>query len=313
MKSNSKISTYLLLGVVTLSLSLGSCRKKEEDVVEEESTDTEQSTAEDNNTAEAYVVDIESIGSEVTEKGTLEQYKDASEEGITASACATITGYGTKIVTVDFGTGCVGNDGRTRSGKLIYDFTASTPTTAIYYRNPGFSMSVSSQNYVVDGYTVNITNKNVTNTTPATLPSGVNPGTNLTWAVNANVSIVKPNGAGTISWTCTRTKELVNTSDSACYRGQSLAIVWSKAIVKINGSASGVNAKSENYTSVATNLVRDFNCSPDVSRPRRHPFISGTIVYTPGARRVRTLDYGTGACDLSAVLTIGTKTYTINL
>lgn len=312
MKTNLKFPNYLLLGVLSLSLTVGACRKKEE-VVDTTDTDTEQSTADDNNRAESYVVDIEAVGSEVSEKGTLEQYKGAAEEGITTSSCAVVSGYGTKTITVDFGTGCLGNDGRTRSGKLIYDFSASTPTSAVYYRNPGFSMKVSSQNYVVDGYSITINNKNVSNTTPATIPSGVNPGTNLTWAISANVSIAKPNGGGTITWTCNRTKELVNTSDSSVYRGQALAIVWSKAIVKLNGSASGVNAKSENYTAVATNLVRDFNCSPDASRPRRHPFISGTVVYTPGARRVRTIDYGTGSCDMNATVSIGTKTYTVTL
>ena len=198
-----------------------------------------------------------------------------------AATCASvITSTVTpKTFTIDFGTtGCTGTDGRVRSGKLVYDFSGST-LGATRYRNPGFSMNVSSINYVVDGYTVNITNKTISNTTPASLPNG----TNLTWSVSANISILKP-GGGTITWLCNRTKELTNTSDVNCYSGQANPIKWSKAIVKINGTATGVNTSGETYSSTATNLVRDFNCSPSVLYPHKHPFISGTILYTPGSR-----------------------------
>ena len=314
--SQSVSGNFFLLIIVFVisSLLFSSCRKREKEVVEEE--DTEQNTANDNNSAESYMADIESIGSQVSEDGSLETYRTTGSTGmeaLEASGCAVITVAG-QIVTVDFGTtGCVGKDGRSRTGKLIYDFSAST-SGATHYRNPGFSMSVTSQNYVVNGYAVNIINKTITNTTPNTIPSTTNPGTNLKWLVVANVSIVKPNNGGTITWACSRTKELLNTNDTNCYKGQNRAIVWTKAIVKLNGSASGVNAKSENYSAVATDLVRDFNCAPDpVSRPHRHPFISGTVVYTPASRPVRTIDYGNGACDMLATITIKNKIFNINL
>lgn len=296
------------------SLSFTSCRKKEkEDAVEE---DTEQSTATDNNIAESYVADIESMGSQVSDGGDLSTYKITGSSGIEAveaSGCAVVTANG-QTITVDFGTsGCVGKDGRTRTGKLIYDFSGSS-SGATHYRNPGFNMNVSSQNYIVDGYAVNIINKAVSNITSSSISSDVNPGTNLKWSVAANVSIVKPNNAGTITWICNRTKELTNTSDTNCYKGQARPIVWTKAIVKLNGNASGVNAKSENFTAVATNLVRDFNCAPDpVLRPHRHPFISGTIAYTPSSRRLRTIDYGNGACDMNATVTVNGHVFNVNL
>ncbi|WP_317898542.1 hypothetical protein [Aurantibacillus circumpalustris] len=306
-KNISGISSFLAIMFVVTALFLSSCRKKEKEVVEVE--DTEQSTANDNNVAESYVSDIESIGSQVSENGSLETYRTSGSAGIEAmeaAGCAVITVVG-QIITVDFGTTpCVGKDGRSRTGKLIYDFSGST-SGAIRYRNPGFNMSVSSQNYVVNDYTVNITNKTISNITP-------NSTSNLKWSIAANISIVKPNNAGTVTWTCNRTKELTNTNDTNCYRGQAFPIDWKKAIVKLNGNASGVNAKAENYTSVATDLVRDFNCAPEpVLRPHRHPFISGTVVYTPGSRPVRTIDYGNGACDMTATVTIRNKVFTINL
>lgn len=312
------IRVFNLFFIFTIAaLVLSSCRKKQE-TAENPATvqDTEQSTAEDNNRAESYVSDIESIGGQVSDEGSLATYKttgSTGEEAMETSGCASITFSG-QTFTVDFGTtGCVGRDGRTRTGKLIYDFSASSPSTALHYRNPGFNMNVTSQNYVVDGYSVNIVNKTVSNTTPNTIPGGVNPGTNLTWAITASVNIVKPNSGGTITWSCSRTKELMNTNDTNCYRGQNRNIEWSKAIIKLNGSASGVNARGENYTAAASNLVRDFNCSPDPLRIHRHPFISGTITYVPGTRPTRTMDFGNGACDLNATVTINGHSYPVVL
>ncbi|MGZ3901000.1 MAG: hypothetical protein ACXVDC_11800, partial [Bacteroidia bacterium] len=235
---------------------------------------------------------------------------------ILTSTCAlvsfnTATNGAVSTATIDFGTtGCVGMDNRTRKGKLFFDFSQGTP--GLRYRNPGFKMVVTSSGYSVDGNQVNIINKTITNTTPSSIATGTNPGTNLTWNISANISIIKAN-AETVSWTCNRTKELINTNDPACYQGQSLPIIWTKAKIKLNGSASGVNAKSENYTAVATDLIRDFTCSPDALHPHRHPFISGTVAYTPGTRPTRTIDYGSGTCDFNATVTVNGQTFAITL
>lgn len=312
--STRKIAALLLVCIIGLS----SCRKKEKEIKEEE--DTEQVSANDNNLAESIASDIELMGSQVAENGTLNSFKSsgstssAAELGL-AAICATVSGIGTKTIIVDFGsTGCLSSlDGRTRTGMLIYDFSASSPTTAIYYRNPGFSMKVTSLNYVVDGNQVNIINKTVTNTTPVNIPSGANPGTNLTWAVSANISITKTN-TNIISWNCSRTKELLNTNSAACYQGQSVAITWSQAKIQLNGSSTGINGQGENFSAIATNLVRDMTCAPDPTRPGRHPFISGTISYSPGIRPTRTINFGNvNSCDFNATLSIGNQTFSIVL
>ena len=174
-------------------------------------------------------------------------------------------------------------------------------------------MKLSSQNYVVDGYSVTITSKQVKNTTPLTLPTGLNPGTNLTWSINSNISIVKPSNAGTITRLTSYTKELLNTNDTNCYRGQFKSIVWTLAKVKFNGNSNGINAKGENYTNTATDLVRDMNCSPFPNKPKRHPFISGKLNHTPGTKATRYIDYGNGACDINATVTINGVIYNITL
>lgn len=312
-----QITLGLMAMVVAASLTVTSCRKKEKTTAVE--PDNEQSTAADNAVSENISNDVISMGSQLSENyGTLTTFKTIEDPQLMLIAnCATITPglTGTVVTsyTLDFGTtGCVStNDGRTRKGKLMFDFSQST-NGAKYYRNPGFKMNVTSSGYIVDGNQVNITNKTVSNTTPLTIPTGTNPGTNLTWNISANISIIKANSE-TVSWTCSRTKELTNTNNPLCYKGQYMAIDWTKAIVKLNGSASGTNSKGESYTANATNLVRDFNCAPDATKPHRHPFISGQVAYTPGTRPTRTFDYGNGSCDFNATVTVNGQTFAITL
>lgn len=318
MKTNKLILGFALVFIAG-SLTLSSCRKREKKAAEE--PDNEQSTASDNATSENTSNDMIAMGSELAETGTLTQFKSNGNNGVTGvlsmAPCATITGVSTSTITVDFGSsGCLGYDGRTRKGKLFFDFSGSSPITSVNYRNPGFKMVVTSQGYSVDNNLVSISGKTVQNTTPTSIGSGTPTigNVNLTWSIKSNITITKPDG-GVINWTCDRTKELINTNVAAdnCYKGQTLAIDWSKAKIKLNGSASGTNAKGESYTANATDLVRDFTCSPSAVYPKRHPFISGKIEYKPGTRATRLFDYGTGGCDLNATVTINGVTYAITL
>ncbi|MBA3665589.1 MAG: hypothetical protein H0W61_15490 [Bacteroidetes bacterium] len=317
-------TSNITLGIAALaiaaSLTVTSCRKKDKTPAQE--PDNEQTTAADNSLAENSSNDIIAMGSQLSENsGTLTTYRmdgSVNPDFMFAATCATITpGLTGTIVTsytLDFGTtGCVSaNDGRTRKGKLIYNFPNAT-TGAKWYRNPGFSMVVTSSGYSVDGNLVSISGKTVTNTTPSSVTGQtVYSGTNLTWSINSNISITKTTNE-VISWSCSRTKELINSNDPVCYKGQALAIDWTKAKIKLNGTASGTNAKGESYTAVATDLVRDFTCAPDGTKPHRHPFISGKINYTPGTRPTRYVDYGAGTCDFNATVTINGQTFAVTL
>jgi len=303
-----KFSVLFLAGALILS----SCKKKTKDAP----ADTDTSTAQDNFHAENISNDVLNLGSQAIENSTLTTYKTAGPAGealLPMAPGATITGIGTLTITVDFGSGVLCKDGRTRKGKLIFDLSASTPTTNTKYRNPGFKCKISSQNYVVDNYSVNILSKQITNTTPSTIPTGTNPGTNLTWNISANLQITRPDNK-VITWVCSRTKELINTSDPNCYQGQAYPINWTKAKIKINGTASGTNANNESYSINAINLIRDMNCSPYPNAPYRHPFIGGTIEYTPANKPTRYINYGDGVtCDASATITVGNVTLSFTI
>ena len=284
---------------------VSSCKKKTE------ATDTDTTAASDNSMSESTSNDVVSMASEASENGTMSSYKMGENDNVSALSCATVTtNTVTHIITATFSGTSPCLDGKTRSGTLTFDYSAST-LGATHYRNPGYVVTVTSQNYVVDGNQITV-NKTVTNTTPV----GFNPmTTNMTWSISSNISIVKANGNGTVTWHCNRTKTLLNTSDTVnVYHGQAIPISWNKAKVGITGNANGQTVKGESYTATITSqLVRDMTCSPDVNHPGHHPFIQGTIDFTPGSKATRHIDYGSGSCDLNYTVTINGVTYQLTL
>lgn len=312
MKTKSILISSATAGLIAVLFITG-CKKKDQQ--QEEQPDTSYSYVQDHNQAEIYNNDIGNIGMEAKENGTLSNYRVTGNTyvgGITAAPCATVTlDTAAKTFTVDFGTTpCTCLDGRQRSGKLIYNYSAST-NGAKWPRQPGFSISCTSQNYVVDSYTVNIINRTHTNTTPL----GFNPSTtNITWTISANIQIIKPStaGGGTITWTATRNKELTNTSDPTVYDPSgNYPIAWNKVILRLNGTASGTTASGVSYTATMSNLIWDATCTPDpILRPRRHPFKSGTITFTPSNKPARVIDFGNGSCDFNVCVSIPAYSYT---
>ena len=305
-----KLMYGLAATVIAGSLMLTSCKKA---TTETAQPDTEQATASDNSYSENTSNDVVNMGSQASENGALSTFKIAPDTyvgGVLMAPTATVI-IGVKIYTVDFGPapGTICADGRVRSGKIIFDYTATTGT-ATAYRHPGFKLNVSTQNYVVEGYTVNIASKTIQNTTTP----GFNPATtNLTWNITSNMSIIKPSGGGTIVWACNRNTTLLNTSDTAVYKNGGIVINWLKAKIKFDGTASGTSANNESFSAVGTSLVVDMTCSPYGTGPfikHRHPFISGTLAFTPGTRPTRTIDFGAGVCDNTASIVIDGHTYT---
>ena len=302
-----KKSTFLLFtSVFVLAIAISSCKKKETPVP----ATTEDTTASsDNSYVEKVSNDIVSMAGQSSENGSLSSYRKSGEgEELCGLSCATIVrDTTTKTITITFdGKQCL--DGHTRSGVLVLNYAGSNG--AKYYRNPGYHLVITSSNYVVDGDAITV-NKTIDNTTAV----GFNPTTtNLTWQITSDINVVKANNGGTITWKGTRTKTLLNTSDTTVYHGQSIHISWDKARIGITGNATGTTAGGDNYTSTITSqLVRDMNCSPNALHPGSHPFIQGTFDFTPGAKLVRHFNFGSGACDNDATVTINNVVYNITL
>lgn len=137
MPALSRVSFFL---VVTLLFSLTACQKEEVvDEISEEETALAVMEAEaedsyemvDEYSMEAVeITDFSSMGRVFAEK--------------TIPACATVTHDSvTKTITIDFGTGCIGPDGKTRYGKIIVTYTKR-----LYI--PGAKLKIELENYAVD-------------------------------------------------------------------------------------------------------------------------------------------------------------------
>jgi hypothetical protein len=108
--------------------------------------------------------------------------------------------------------------------------------------------------------------------------------------------------------------ELTNTSDTTVYHPSgNFPIAWNKAQLKLNGSANGTTASGVGYTVSLSNLLWSATCTPDPLRPFRHPFIAGSITFTPGNKPARVINYGNGSCDFNAQVCIPAYNYCTNI
>lgn len=285
---------FLTAIAVIVGFTLSSCKKDKK----EEEPDKDTTAASDNSYIENLSNDIDNIGDQAGNSQTgssLTTYKLVNPQNSILSNCATITVFradslNADSILVDFGTSnCVGNDGKIRNGQLLYTYSGGK-----HYRDSGIVITCTPISYNVEGNQVSgnrtITNKGRLNG-------------NFNWEISANITVVKANNGGTVTWTCNRTKVLLNTS--TVYSGPSNPINWPQAKIGILGSASGTTAAGNSYTVTITHqLIRDFTCSPSSTQPHRHPFIQGKMEFAPSGKPIRYVDFGPGTCDLNATVTI---------
>ena len=273
----------LALAALVGSSVFYSCKKKN---TEEQDKDT--SSASDQSLASTTVNDMTSISDEAGKSYTLSSFKTENTEGLLSASCATLsidTMAAAKTITVNFGaTNCLCLDGRTRRGSLIMSFTGR-------YKDSLTVITVTSQNYFVNDNQV-IGSKTITN-------KGHNTAHHLVYEVNANIQIIKANGAGTISWQSVRQREWIV--------GEATT-TWIDDLYSITGNASGTSASGTSFTSTITSpLIRNMAIGC-----RRH-FTQGSLVHVPSGKAARYINFGNGACDDQAVVTINGTSYTITL
>jgi hypothetical protein len=300
----TKKLTLRLLGIILVSsMVFTACRKN---TLLKEDDDAENIEANDQSFAENASNDIMNIGSQATDNnGSLSSYKISSPEE-TLLLCAMVKRDSIrKIDSVIFNNStCI--DGRLRSGMLIFNYSASS-NGAKHYRDPGFKCTVTSLGYTVDDRLINIIDKTIENTTAAEFNAA---STNLTWKITGHIQVTKSKG-GTHDVSFTRYKTLLNTSDANVYHGKASPISWNLAKIGLTGNATGVTAKGRNFNcQITKQLVRDFG---GCTIGKKHPFIQGTLEFTPGDRPTRTVDFGEGTCDLDATVTVNGKVHPISL
>jgi hypothetical protein len=260
--------------------------------------DSNTTAAQDHIMVETHADDIVNIGAEAS-YGAMATYRLIHPSNIMYVACATITvnnvvPTNNDTMIVNFGTSCVGQDGRTRSGSLQYIYTGGLSS----YLDSSNVINVSANNYIVDGNTISIVSETIQNMGHIT--NG-----NLTYNITANLNVTK-SGGGNIQCTSNETKVLI-----AGEQPNNLPILWTQAQIVIYGTSKGTSADGESFTAnipQATWLVRNFNCTS-----YRKCFVAGIEDFNPGTKPTRYINFGTGTCDNQAVITINGYLFTETL
>lgn len=183
-----------------------------------------------------------------------------------------------KKVEIDFGTGCPDIDGRVRKGKIRAEFTNR-------WSIAGASVTINFVDYKVDGVIyqgiIQMTNNgNYSYTT-----------------IVDNGKVISSSPAFTIEYESNQTTRWI-----AGYNTDSIA---TDDIYEIAGNASGVNRKGQSYTTVIMQSLRkDMSCKW---------IVKGQVELIPEGKATRSINFGDGACDSKATVTINGNVKEVDL
>lgn len=281
MKSTKQFAKFAMLSSALFLFSLNYGCKKEKDMTDSENF---QATAEDIGQSESIGQDIDNMTSQVARVGTFTPSQSTLPNcnQFNFNTCATVTNDSINhVLTFDFHSGCLGQDGKFRAGKVIVNYTGAG------YFDPGASWVVTFDSFYVNTRHIEGTRSVVNN--------GFNTSGNMNWSIDAsNMRITRTDGTWR-TWNSVRNREMV------AGFGDSL---WTNDVYVVNGTASGNNSNGDSVNCVLTNLRHEHSC---------HWITSGTLEITPSNRPVRTIDFGSGTCDDEATVTKNGVTKIIHL
>jgi len=176
-----------------------------------------------------------------------------------------------KTVTIDFGTGCLGRDGKYRKGKIVSIYTNPI-------RVPGAIVSTTFVGYYVDSFRIEGTH--ITENTSTPNMQG--------WKVKViDGKITNTNNNRWRKWNSVK--------DILQVAGNGTPNFPLDDIYKIDGAATGSNSGGHTWSSLITeSLIKKFAC----------PWIVQGKVRLNRDGRTALLDYGNGNCDNQAVIYI---------
>src|SRR5688572_4446345 len=198
-----------------------------------------------------------------------------------------------KKIVMDFGAGCVGRDGRTRSGKIIVVYTNRLT-------HPGAKATTTFDNYTVDSIKIQGTHIITNQSAPIT----TNCGTHKWKVVVERAKLTKPNG-NYVEWNSTRTIE----------QAEGMCTIFSPLddIYKITGSANGKVKRGDLLiawnSEITEPLIKKFTCRWIVKGIIRNIRLN----LTTNSPWVAAINYGPGTCDNQAVVTINGVSHNITL
>ncbi len=193
-----------------------------------------------------------------------------------------------RLITVDFGTGCIGPDGITRSGLFIVHYIGR-------HRQAGSQFSITFDQYTVEGEelngTVAITNFDLNSSNQVFFTISVTDGL----LINAVGDSVGYDGIRTFTWV----------------DGQSTPFNISDDAYEVTGNATGFNSEGQSYMlNINQALLYKQECA---LQGNKWP-VSGELEIS-SSEFVGTLkvEYGQGICDHSATLTWRNRQYQLDL
>lgn len=294
----------LLLVTVVAAITFSSCKKDEAEPTAQEKQEYAMATSQSDAEAELVFDDmfdnVMGVSDEVGVGGTgiFGSKRPAVNDGtevlsqinqVDSNTCFIVTTTqigGTRFplkVMVDFGSGCLCRDGRTRKGKIIITYTGRLIVA-------GNSATVSFDGYAVNDIQVAGIYK-ITNT-------GTTGARSFTIEVS-QAKLTKPNGNFT-QWNSTKTITQID--------GGLTPLIAIDDVFSITGGANGSVKKGDRIyqwsTQITDPLIKRFNC---------FRIVKGTIELRKGNAAVAVLDYGTGVCDNKATLTVNGTVYEITL
>lgn len=196
-------------------------------------------------------------------------------------------------IVMDFGTGCTARDGRTRSGKIISEYT----NRLIY---PGAIATTIFENYTVDSFKVQGT-LTITNEGEVISASCLR----HKWKVVVeNAKLTKPNGNYT---------EWKSTKNITQVEGTCTPLILLDDIYKIEGSGQGKVKRGDLLiawnSEITDPLIKKFSCRWLVKGSIR----VARLNLTTSSPWVATINYGNGDCDNKGVATINGVPHNITL
>ncbi len=253
--------------------------QKEDTTIEDAVPVVEQETI-----VEEILIELDAMADEALNL-KLNEGKSAVVEGdFYLSSCSVIAIDNTsdpKVITIDFGTGCTGKDGKVRSGKIIITSTSFIDATSERIKT--------FEDFYVDGRKVEgVVNKTIT----------INRQDHSRVAeIVEDITITFPDEGGTAHRVASLIRE---------YQFNKLGLLRDN-IVTSYGTVEFTRVNGFKVTKTIS------ESDPLVFKVSCNRIVSGVVTITASDNRTWTIDYGDGECDNLATITGGDKTRVIRL
>lgn len=251
--------------------------------------DTNGSATEEEQILESVSVD-ENETDDVLQIAYIAEADVSSGGRVATTLCATVThDEVNKQIIIDFGDGCVGPYGRTRSGKIIVTYSTE------------LGDNIANRIITFDEYFVN--NKQITGTIELRDVSINNDGKYQSTKKLVDLKITFPNGES-ITFNGSRTREWLEG-----YGDEDPA----NNVFRLTGSVTGVSTTGRSFThEIVEPIVVDWSCAAAGNFAR----VAGVTEMTKlggFVDRKRRVEYGDGDCDKSIRIITFRRSYTITI